>query len=76
MTAKDQRKVLSAGFIILRKETYSSWKGKGEHNFILKIKRKTKSYPEWRDFEINFPSQAARDARLKQLLKDPLIIED
>lgn len=65
MTAQDQIKVLNAGFMILRRDY-----------FRLKIKCKTKDFPEWRTLEKDFASKAEIDRRMTDLLKRRRVIED
>lgn len=65
MDLNSQKKVLKAGFMIIRKDDYPQ----------PKIKYKQFGLSEWRTFE-KFPTKAARDRRFKDLLHDSSIIED
>jgi len=71
MNARDQIKILNAGFRIIRKRNYP------EMNSInLKIVQKTKNRHEWHDLEKNFPSLASRNRRIKELLQDQMTVEN
>lgn len=72
MNAKDQTKVLGAGFTIIRKEVIHQAK----HAFTRKIKAKTPLQREWHTLEDEFTSTTALEKRMKELLEDPLILED
>jgi len=66
MNAKDQQKVLEAGFTIIRADFTN-----------LRIKEKTiHSIDGWCTFEKGFASKAAVIRRMKALLTDSQIIED
>lgn len=69
MTAKDQLKLLDAGFTIIRAD-YER----------LKIKSKTKERPEWHFLEgaspTGFGTKAGLRSRMDHLLTSPLIVED
>lgn len=64
MTQSDQLKVLNAGFTIIRADL-----------FRMAIKTKKSGF-DWRILEKGFPSKAALERRMKELLKDPQTIED
>lgn len=64
MTQADQLKIIKAGFTIIRADL-----------FRMAIKTKKGSF-EWRTLEKGFPSKAALDRRMKELLKDSHTIED
>jgi hypothetical protein len=73
MDVASQKKVIDAGFIILRCDDHPS----------LRIKVKdgndanhTGSCYEWRTFEKDFATKAARNRRFKELLEQSKIIED
>ncbi len=66
MDLKSSRKVLSAGFRIIRCEDYPT----------PRIKERAGQNAAWVTLEEDFPSKAARDRRFKELLKDPKIIYD
>ena len=66
MNIKSSRKVLNAGFRIIRCEDYPS----------IRIKERAGKNMAWVTLEGDFPSKAARDRRFKELLKDSKIIED
>jgi hypothetical protein len=74
MNQIDQQKVLQKGFIIIRKRDISSIKeaGKQTHRIVCK----TADQPEWHRFGPDFPSKAARDREMKELLTMNAIIED
>ena len=69
MTAKDQLKVIKAGFTIIRKEGAETFSGK-------KIKYKNKDQTEWAVLEKDFKSNAAMERKVKELLKVSTIVED
>ncbi len=66
MNKKDQLKVLAEGFTIVSACDTPHYR----------IKYIDNEAREWRTLEYNFKSAAARNARLKQLLDDPKIIND
>jgi len=65
MTQKDQIKVMSAGFRILRADM-----------FRMQIKYKKESHPDWCVLENNFKTKKALLERMNYLLKAPNVIED
>jgi hypothetical protein len=65
MTAKDQLKVLRAGFTIIREDIQN-----------LKIKHKIKDLTNWTTYESGFKSKAELRRRMDELLKLTKIIED
>lgn len=69
MNAKDQQKLVNAGFTIIRKEGEFAATG-------LRIKVKGKGSHEWKTLEKDFPTRAALDRRMTELLKDPKTVED
>jgi hypothetical protein len=69
MNATDQQKLVRAGFTIIRKEIYNA-------NKILRIKTKGSGSHEWKTMEKDFPSIAALERRMNELLKDEKTIED
>lgn len=69
MTAKDQLKLINAGFTIIRKE--------GEKNlFGKKIKYKDAEHHEWATLYGNFVSNAAMQRKVTELLKMQTFVED
>lgn len=70
MTAYDQQKVLAAGFKIIRKEMSVS---NGDNH---RIKYKGDGGHEWKTLERGFTTKAALERRVKELLMDPMIVED
>lgn len=64
MNQNGQDKVLRAGFTVIRTDDKPN----------IRIK-KLKSAGVWETME-NFPTKAARDRKIKELLKDDLTIED
>ena len=68
MNAKNQVKVLNAGFTIIRKEV--------THLTEKRIKAKTKLQMEWHTLEKDFKSAAAMDRRVNELLENKKFIED
>lgn len=64
MFTNDQDKVIAAGFTIVRKDDYPN----------IRIKYRVGN-GAWSTLE-KFDTKAARDRRLKELLKDNLIVED
>ena len=73
MDAASQKKVIDAGFIILRCDNQPSPRIKVKDGNNV---NHTHSCYEWRTLEKDFKSKAARDRRFKELLKQSLIIED
>ncbi len=69
MTAKDQIKIINAGFTIIRREGAESFSNK-------KIKYKSKDQREWATLEDGFTSNYKMDNRVKELLKISTIVED
>ena len=65
MNARDQQKILAAGFTIIRAD---------EAN--LKIKAKTLERPEWHTYEKGFKSKAELNRRIQQLRDRWNIVED
>jgi hypothetical protein len=72
MTNQDTQKLLKKGFILLRPDAFERY-NKNEKYFM--IKAKTLSQPEWHTLQ-KFPSNAARDKRLKEILLDDTYILD
>jgi len=66
MDGNSRLKVLAAGFTILRTADESA----------PKIKVLTAVAGGWATFEDNFKSKAARDRRFKELMGQPLVIND
>lgn len=64
MNTNDQDKVTKAGFMIIRPDDYPN----------IRIKYRVGN-GAWSTLEI-FDTKAARDRRLKELLKDNLIVKD
>lgn len=64
MTAKDQYKLLLAGFTILRQ-------GISPQQMLKTIKAKTPERNEWHILESGFKSEAAVQRRIEELLNDP-----
>lgn len=69
MNASDQKKVLDAGFIILRAELSNM-------NNRLRIKAKTNTRREWHTFMDHFENKTQMLKRMKALLKNNRTIED
>ena len=66
MDAKSQKKVMAAGFRIIRKDDYPQ----------PRIKTKTKEKgSDWRTLE-KFGTKAARDRAFEEMLKDNMTISD
>jgi hypothetical protein len=59
-------KLLDAGYIFLRPEDSTNTKNAGGVKYVIK---KSDSFGVWRRLE-EFPTRAARDQRLKELVKD------
>lgn len=72
MNAKDQHKVIKFGFMIIRKEITHVV----SHTYDRKIKYKSEEFTEWKTLEKDFESTAALERRMKELLKNPQVIED
>lgn len=69
MNATDQQKLVNAGFTIIRKEDFNL-------NGQMRIKTKGAGSHEWRTLEKGFPTKAALDRRMKELLQDQKTVED
>lgn len=65
MTAKDQLKLLGAGFMILRADY-----------FRLQIKCKTFANHDWKIAEKGFKTKTEMSSRMKELLEDLHTVED
>lgn len=65
MTAKDQLKVINAGFRIIRRDYVK-----------LIIKYKSMGSPEWSNYMTGFKSKAALDRTAVKLLEMPFNVED
>ncbi len=65
MNMSSSRKVIAAGFRIIRCDDYPA----------PRIKERNGSNETWVTLE-SFKTKAARDRRFNELLKDPMIIED
>ncbi len=65
MTAKDQLKVIRAGFTIIRSD---------EHNLLIKFK--DKHHSNWNVLSQGFKSKAELNRRMNDLLTDIKTIED
>jgi hypothetical protein len=72
MTAKDQQKVLDAGFTIIRKRDFVR-KNKQKR---FEIFQKTPERREWHSLEWSFSGVTERDKQISQLLTEPNIVED
>lgn len=68
MTAKDQVKLLNAGFTIIRKEGENTLSEK-------KIKFKSTLHHEWKTLD-KYPTNAAMQRAAKELLENRMIVED
>ncbi|QIX60899.1 hypothetical protein HER32_06785 [Hymenobacter sp. BT18] len=71
MHTSDQHKLLKSGFTIIR--AGENQQGFG-YNYFIKAKQGLRR--EWYQLESNFPSKAARDRRIKELLKNDKTVED
>jgi hypothetical protein len=65
MTMSDQLKVIKAGFVLIRADEYPT----------IRIKIKDGKSMEWRTLE-KFETKAARDRKMRDLLKSDMIITD
>lgn len=65
MTAKDQLKLIVAGFTIIRSD---------EHNLLIKFK--DKHHSNWNILSQGFKSKAELKRKIDELLKDVKTIED
>lgn len=65
LTNNDAQKLIKAGFTIIRADYQR-----------LVIKYKGKGQCEWKDLEKGFLSRAGLERRMKELLKNDLIIND
>jgi hypothetical protein len=68
MNATNQQKLVNAGFTIIRKEDHVPGQ--------LRIKVKGSGSHEWKTLEKGFPTKAAVDRRMNELLNDPKTVED
>lgn len=73
MNATNQQKLINAGFTIIRKEISTIG---GDHHDNNRIKYKGTGSHEWKTLEKGFPTKAAIERRMKELLKDPKTVED
>lgn len=69
MDATNQQKLVRAGFTIIRKEDFNM-------NGQMRIKVKGNGSHEWRTLEKGFPTKAALERRMKELLQDEKTVED
>lgn len=67
MNAQDQRKLVRAGFTIIRKESAF-----GRHRIKAKRNKKT----EWCILHDNFESKAAMQRKVYELLRDDYTVQD
>jgi len=75
MDATSQQKVCKKGFTIIRpRENYPLQGSDKKTTYSIYYKSSTRR--EWTKLEGNFPSRAARDRRIKDLLKHPMIVRD
>jgi hypothetical protein len=65
MDATSQQKVIAAGFTIIRVDDHPN----------PRVKVKDKRHREWATLE-KFETKAARDRRMAELLKSPIVIKD
>lgn len=65
MDTQSQKKVIEAGFTIIRSDDYPQ----------IRIKYKDEAHREWVTFD-NFPTKASRDIAFNELLEQPNIIQD
>ena len=65
MNVLDQRKLMRAGFTILRKDDYPD----------IRIKRRSRINFEWQTWE-NFKTKASRNKRMNELLQSETSVED
>ncbi len=68
MSGTDQAKVVDAGFMIIRRQDHQSQE--------LKIKYKGNGGHEWKTLEKNFKNKSALEKRMKELLLNPMTVED
>lgn len=66
MTLDGHNKVIRAGFRIIRKQ----------NDPTPHIKYKDGSVKDWSKLGDSYPSKAARDRSFKEMLKNPMILED
>lgn len=71
MTAKDQKKLLDAGFIILRRQVQHII----SHDFSRKLFFKSKEHPNWCVVKKEFKSAAEMDRAINEMLKDKMTVE-
>ena len=72
MDATNHQKILNAGFTIIRTEATHVV----SHTYNYKIKAKTQKRREWFTLEKDFATGVAFSNRVKELLKDPLTVQD
>lgn len=71
MNAHDQQKLVTAGFTIIRREDHYN-----SDPHLMRIKVKGNGSHEWKTLQKGFPTKAALDRRMKELLKDEKTVED
>ena len=76
MQAKDQLKLLNAGFKVIRQSITPTYAGGVVKGSIICIKYKDADHHEWCVLEKDFKSKAAVQRRVDELLKDQKIVED
>lgn len=72
MDAKNQQKLLDAGFTIVRAQAQQ----KNINKWSCSIKVKTMKQREWTTLENDFESKAGMERRMKELLVDAMVVED
>jgi hypothetical protein len=72
MVAENHKKLLNAGFTIIRDEALHI----SGINYKCRIKAKTPTRREWFTLEKDFPSVRALTIRMAELLNDEKIIKD
>jgi len=72
MTAKDQLKLLAAGFIIIRKRDFV----RANKPVRFEIFQKTPERGEWHSKDWNFESNYKRQKAIDELLKNQNVVED
>lgn len=70
MNTFDQKKVLKAGFIIIRERDV----GLKHRKYIVSCK--TRDFPEWHNCHTGFKSKAARRRFMNDFLRDNTVVED
>lgn len=70
MTASDEKKLVDAGFTIIRKEAYDP------NTINWRIKYKGNGSHEWKTLVKGFATKAAFERKMRELLRDEKTVEN